>query len=88
MICYCAINFIFTKYISQKVFYVHIISVRVVITFKANSGDILYTPISDKTSIDSFSLLLLSVSRSNIAEPIKIFRSIHASLCINLQRKI
>lgn len=64
-----------------KSFYTQIISVLVAITLRASSGDILCTPISAKTS-NAFLSLLFNVSCSSIAEPIKIFKSIHASFIL------
>lgn len=61
-------------------------SVLVAITFRASLADILCTPTSDKISADAFLSLLFSASSSNIAEPIKTFKSIHASLILECRR--
>jgi len=79
------INFILTRYIQEKVFYIWIMSVLIAITFRASLADILCTPISAKISADVFLSLLFSASSSNIAEPTKIFKSIHASLILEHQ---
>lgn len=60
-------------------------SVLVAITFRASLADILCTPMSAKISADAFLSLLFNASSSNIAEPVKTFKIIHASLILKHQ---